>query len=138
MGQQSKCRAVISLLQERVDDQINRLGRPQIVQVLAPKGEVGRRLAAVVPGGQGAGHVRRGCRRFGPQHVAHVADRRGGELVPPRRQLLLPAAQRPHQFGIAGRCCLAHEPGVQVEGLLDDVHQLVQAWVAHAVFAGRR
>ena len=74
---------MVALLQERVDDQVERLGRDETADLVAPEGDVAGRRAGRAPGLQRFGSGLRRGQHFSPHKSLDATDRSSRKLVPP-------------------------------------------------------
>jgi len=125
-GQQAQRRAEVALAQQRGHDQGEGLRRAKTVELALPEAQVGRRLAPLVPAGQGDGH----------------AVRRGRRLAPWMRRTSLTSAvanwshhnaSRSSQARALRRASLSPEAAAslisrawEIKGLFDHLHQFVE------------
>ena len=125
---------LVAALQQRFDDQLKRLGRIELIDEHPPELDVAGRRAGLVPGGQRAGHEVRGDLDFLAHEPLDAADAGRGVFVPPGGEPL----ERGGKHGFVRRVVdggrLGPGTGAQVENLLDQLDQVVDAKIVDRVF----
>ena len=128
----------VAVVEQRLDHQLKRLRRIELIDEQPPEGDVARRGAGLVPGVEGAGdEVGRHFDLLGDQPL-DALDAGGGELVPPLRQPRQNRGEPLLERAVVDGRRFAPRAGGQVEDLLDQLDQLVDAPVVNRVFQRRK
>ena len=127
----------IAAIEKRLDDQLKRFGRIELVDEHSPEFDVARGSARFVPGAQGPGHEIRRDFDFLADESFDAADAGRGVLVPPGGESIEGGGENLFVCGVVDRGRFGPGAGTKIENLLDQLDQIVDAKIVNRVFDRR-
>ena len=127
----------VAALEQRFDDQLKRLRRIELVDEQSPELHVARRRAGFVPGGKRTGNEIRRDFDFFADDAFDAADAGRGVFVPPGGESAERGARIRLRAWRRRARPLRSSARAQVEDLLDELDQVVDAEIVDRVFDRR-